>query len=177
MVTEMLKQAKLRWAGHVARMGNDRLPKRILFGTPPEEVGTPRVPGRRSGRRCMARCFGSGHARSWPSPKWLASDASHPGGEGTMGVVRSVAWRGRPCMPQPGLQSPDRQLEAQGRRGAVRQRSWKGFAEELRVAEEFLHAVACKESALLQKEVEAGGRGENYVSDRGRGACHRPGAF
>ena len=35
-IEELLHQKVLRWAGHVARMPNDRLPKQVLFAWWPE---------------------------------------------------------------------------------------------------------------------------------------------
>ena len=52
-IVELVRPSRLRWLGHVGRMTNynDRLPKRLLFGVLPEDVGTPRPPGRQKGIR------------------------------------------------------------------------------------------------------------------------------
>ena len=44
-MTEISRERRLRWLGHVGRMGNDRLPKRMLFARTEEGHrirGTPR---------------------------------------------------------------------------------------------------------------------------------------
>ena len=50
-VADQVRQVRLRWLGHVGRVPNLRLPKRVLFGVLPDGVGTPRRPGLQSGIR------------------------------------------------------------------------------------------------------------------------------
>ncbi len=36
-IEEVIAAKRLRWVGHVARMGEDRLPKKLLFGWLPQK--------------------------------------------------------------------------------------------------------------------------------------------
>ena len=44
-ITDVIRRSKLRWAGHIARMEDNRIPKKVMLGTPLGRmpVGTPRM--------------------------------------------------------------------------------------------------------------------------------------
>ena len=43
-IAELVSQARWQWLGHVGRMPDHRIPKRVLFGMLPPEIGTQRRP-------------------------------------------------------------------------------------------------------------------------------------
>ena len=54
-VSNIVSHRRLRWLGHLARMPDDRLPKRVLFGHMDGNAGGFRVEFKRNGRTMLGR--------------------------------------------------------------------------------------------------------------------------
>ena len=110
-VMQLVHQHRLRWVGHVARMDNSRLPKRMLFAFLPAGQGERRLPGRSAGKRLRDGFIESMRAAGLSETGWLQQACLDDGQHWKL-ATRAVALWFRPVQPGPRQTVPDRNKEA-----------------------------------------------------------------
>ena len=109
-IMQMVHQHRLRWVGHVARMDNHRLPKRMLFAFLPEGQGQHRLPGKAAGKRFRDGIIESLRVAGLPVMGWL-QHACEGDGRAWKLATRGVALWLKPVQPHQRQMVPDRTQE------------------------------------------------------------------
>ena len=112
-IVQLISQARLRWLGHLARMGPKRLPKRLLFGFLPGDMGTPTAVGRRSGKWLSFDLVNDLDNAGVPLHSWM-QEARKNSGSDWRRTVYSVAMWFSPVQPGPNREVPVREAVASG---------------------------------------------------------------
>ena len=170
-VMDLVRQARLRWLGHVGRLSDKRLPKQLLFGWLPEELGQARLPGRQNGKRLRDAFAADLTAVGIPLQGWLQFCNSEVGHQKWRRATRGAAFWHKPLQPKAGEAPPERKCtEAQLNAPAKKK---PGFLERLSNASKTLQQKLLPQSQYLQWENAQGGRKEviSFFRDKVRRAC------
>ena len=147
-IMQMVHQNRLRWVGHVARMDNDRLPKRMLFAFLPEGQGQHRLPGKAAGKRFRDGVVESLRVAGLPVTGWL-QHACEGEGRAWKIATRGVALWFKPVHPHQRGVVPDRTQERIQVLGAPIRSPKKGVEKQWARAQEEVQAC---DSVFLQRE-------------------------
>ena len=156
-IVDLVRQSRLRWLGHVGRMPNHRLPKRLLFGVLPEDVGTPRPPGRQKGIRLRDVLSQDLDAVGIGRQGWLQFCNSAEGDLIWRQKSRACAIWYNPHRVAVGQDPPDRAQELKRilhGKASKKPSTWERWTQsECKIRETFI-----PKSAFLRLEQDLGGR-------------------
>ena len=158
-VEALVRQSRLRWLGHVARMPNHRLPKKMLFAFLDPDEGIPRPPGHLHGKRLRDSYVQDLESIGMSKNSWLQVCSSSRGSEQWRLVTRQVALWYPPRCVQRGGSAPERkpeELPSNVFHGVYKKRPT--HQSRLDKAQQLIQTVWIPQSAFLQFEAEVGGR-------------------
>ena len=147
-IMDLIHQHRLRWVGHVARIPNDRLPKRMFFAFLPEGVGEHRLPGKYGGKRYRDAVIESLRVAGVPTSGWVQWACKDDGAKWRLATRRVALWY-KPFQPRRGGGMPDRGDEMQRVMQKPFSKPKKGTNEQWEMAKD---VVAGSKSGCLMLE-------------------------
>ena len=154
-IKDLTRQARVRWLGHVGRMNDERLPKKMLHGWLPQALGTPRLPGKQPGKFFRETVAADLGLVGLPKTGWLQLCQSEEGKRQWRLAVQNAAVWGKPQVPQPGKPPARRVLSGAGRSGVKRR---QGHGDRIQLAEKRIKEDLEPASKFLRWESRHGGR-------------------
>ena len=109
-ILQVVRQCRLRWLGHVGRMQEHRLPKQILFGPLPEELGY-RQPGHQAGKRLREEFLSDLAAIDVHQQGWLQFCNTDGGRAKWAEKSREIGFWFMPLEVDPTKPTPDRKVD------------------------------------------------------------------
>ena len=162
-IIELVRQARVRWLGHVGHMADHRLPKQLLHGWLPEELGIPRAPGRQRGKLFREVVSADLDIVGLPRRGWLQLCQSDTDRQIWRAAVWQAAVWSKPRQPRAG-ECPNVTIKSTSRQATVKKRV--GRVERVEKAKKHITATLLPESKFLQWEANRGGREESLARIR-----------